>query len=101
MYDRDRSRPTTPSAEGYLGPKELRDTARSPIATAGDDEDDDDDEEHIDIQKRKTVPTVVTKENSKVQFCQQTVVFCLCDILIKLLIQLCSSVENDILYYLI
>ena len=40
LYDRDRSRPVTPSAEGYLGPNELRDVSRSPIVTAGDEEDD-------------------------------------------------------------
>ena len=40
LYDRERNRPTTPSAEGYLGPKELRDISRSPIVTAGDEEDD-------------------------------------------------------------
>ena len=40
LYDRERSRPVTPSAEGYLGPNELRDTSRSPIVTAGDEDDD-------------------------------------------------------------
>ena len=40
LYDRDRSRPVTPSAEGYLGPNELRDVSRSPIVTAGDEDDD-------------------------------------------------------------
>ena len=39
LYDRDRNRPVTPSAEGYLGPDELRDLSRSPIVTASDDED--------------------------------------------------------------
>ena len=39
LYDRDRNRPVTPSAEGYLGPEELRDLSRSPIVTASDDED--------------------------------------------------------------
>ena len=38
-HGRERNRPVTPSAEGYLGPEELRDTSRSPIVTAGDDED--------------------------------------------------------------
>jgi hypothetical protein len=41
LYDRDRSRPVTPSAEGYLGPNELRDLSRSPIVNADDEEDDD------------------------------------------------------------
>ena len=40
LYDRERSRPVTPSAEGYLGPNELRDTSRSPIVTAGDEDED-------------------------------------------------------------
>ena len=40
LYDRERSRPVTPSAEGYLGPNELRDVSRSPIVTAGDEDDD-------------------------------------------------------------
>ena len=39
LHDRERNRPTTPSALGYLGPEELRDVSRSPIVTAGDDED--------------------------------------------------------------
>ena len=39
LYDRERNRPATPSALGYLGPEELRDVSRSPIVTAGDDED--------------------------------------------------------------
>ena len=39
LYDKDRSRPVTPSAEGYLGPNELRDVSRSPIVNAGDDDD--------------------------------------------------------------
>ena len=42
LYDRDRNRPVTPSAEGYLGPDELRDLSRSPIVTASDDEDEGD-----------------------------------------------------------
>ena len=45
LYSRERSRPVTPSAEGYLGPEELRDNSRSPIVTAGDEEDEDDNAE--------------------------------------------------------
>ena len=48
LYDRDKSRPVTPSAEGYLGPKELRDVSRSPIVNA---EDDDDDEENAESEE--------------------------------------------------
>ena len=48
LYDRDRSRPVTPSAEGYLGPNELRDVSRSPIVNAGDE---DDDEENPECEK--------------------------------------------------
>ena len=52
LYDRERNRPTTPSAEGYLGPKELRDISRSPIVTAGDEEDD---EENVEIEEPSAV----------------------------------------------
>ena len=62
LYDRERSRPVTPSAEGYLGPNELRDASRSPIVNAGDE---DDDEENPECEKSYALDVPSIKSSAK------------------------------------
>ena len=70
LYDKDRSRPVTPSAEGYLGPNELRDVSRSPIVNAGDDDDDEDNPECEKSYASGAAPKITSTQKSilKVHF---------------------------------